>query len=133
LERIQQTFGKENKLKSKIEIEQIFTKKHSFRNYPLTLHINYFVSAHSELKFVISAPKRLFKRAHERNRIKRLMREAIRKNKVSLTHFLEKNNIVLHVFAIYHADKEAKIENIELSIKNLFIKIENEIVSKISS
>ncbi len=129
---MQQTFGKENKLKSKIEIEKIFATKLSFRNYPLTLHINYFVSSNPELKFVTSAPKRLFKRAHDRNRIKRLMREAIRKNKVTLTHFLEKNNIVLHVFAIYHADKEVKIENLESSIKNLFIKIENEIVSKIS-
>jgi ribonuclease P protein component len=127
---MQQSFGKEHKLKSKIEIEDIFAKKQSFRNYPLTLHINYFVSTNPELKFVTSAPKRLFKRAHDRNRIKRLMREAIRKNKVTLTHFLEKNKIGLHVFAIYSAENETRIESIESSIKNLFIKIENEIVSK---
>lgn len=127
---MQQTFGKEHKLKSKIEIEKIFTKKQSFRNYPLTLHINYFVSSNPELKFVTSAPKRLFKRAHDRNRIKRLMREAIRKNKVTLTHFLETNNMGLHVFAIYSASNEASMESIESSIKNLFLKIENEIVSK---
>ena len=131
-EQMQLEFGKENKLKSKRAIENIFANKKSFRNYPITVHVNFFVTMQPELKFVTSAPKRLFKHAHDRNRIKRLMREAIRKNKVTLGQFLEKNNVGLHVFAVYNAEKEVTLENIEISIKYLFKKIENEISTETS-
>jgi len=41
---------------------------------------------------LFSAPKRRFKRAHDRNYIKRLMREVLRKNKLPLMTALQENN-----------------------------------------
>ena len=124
---MQQTFSKEFKLVSKREIELIFAQKKTINNHPFTFHIRHFETQHSELKFVTAAPKRLFKKAHDRNRIKRLMREAIRKNKLSLTQFLELKHLGLHIFAIYRSEKELSLETIEKSITHIFKKIENEI------
>jgi ribonuclease P protein component len=129
-EQMQQTFGKEYRLASKREIEHLFAHKNTLRSYPLTMYFRYFDSECVHLKFVTSAPKRIYKHAHDRNRLKRLMREAIRKNKLSLTQFLDQNDLGLHVFTIYSADKEVPFENVEKSIKYLFKKIENEISTK---
>ena len=96
-----QTFGKVNKLVSKKDIEILFANKKTAYNFPLKAHYTYFKTTKSEIKFVISAPKRIFKRAHDRNRIKRLMREAIRKNKLSLAQHLETEAYGIHVFVIY--------------------------------
>jgi ribonuclease P protein component len=127
---MRQTFGKEYRLSSKREIAYLFAQKKTLHSYPLTLHFRHFDSESVHLKFVISVPKRIFKRAHDRNRLKRMMREAIRKNKLSLTQFLAEHGLGLHVFAIYHTEKEVLFENIEKSITHLFNKIENEIILK---
>lgn len=124
---MQQTFGKEYRLASKREIEHLFAHKNTLRSYPLTMYFRYFDSECVHLKFVTSAPKRIYKHAHDRNRLKRLMREAIRKNKLSLTQFLELKHLGLHIFAIYRSEKELSLETIEKSITHIFKKIENEI------
>jgi ribonuclease P protein component len=129
---MQQTFGKKNRLASKIEIDTLFANKNVLRSYPLTIYFRFFETTNPDIKFVTSAPKRIFKHAHDRNRIKRLMREVIRKNKLSLTQFLEKNNIGIHIFAIYSSDIEVQYENLEKSMKYLFKKIENEVITKTS-
>ncbi len=129
---MQQTFSKKNRLASKREIDTLFAQKCVMRSYPFTIYFRFFEAEIPELKFVTSAPKRIFRHAHERNRIKRLMREAIRKNKLSLTQFLEKNNFGLHIFAICSSDNEVQYENLEKSMKYLFKKIENEIISQTS-
>ena len=61
-------------------IEQIFSRKEggSLSHFPLRLI--YYPSADGN-KILISVPKRHFKRAVDRNRIKRQVREAYRKNK----------------------------------------------------
>ena len=52
-------------------------------------------------KVMISVPKRLFKRASHRNRIRRLVKESFRKNKLSLYAFLEKNQLNCLLSVVY--------------------------------
>ncbi len=61
-------------------IEQIFSKKEggSFSDFPIRLV--YYPSVDGN-KILVSVPKRHFKHAVDRNRIKRQVREAYRKNK----------------------------------------------------
>ena len=77
-----QRYGKKEKLKNKILINRLFAEGKSLNRYPLKLVYlpidNPRVPNHL---VAVSVPKRSFKKAVERARLKRLMREAFRKNK----------------------------------------------------
>ncbi len=76
------TYNKKEKLKSKKLIEQLFAEGQSVSAYPLKLiylPVNFDDSV--LLKTGVTVSKRKFKNAVDRNRIKRLMREAYRLNK----------------------------------------------------
>lgn len=75
-------FPKSEKLKSKKLFDQLFSEGKSVNAFPVKL---VFVPIESQdastHKTGVSAPKRKFKKAVDRNRLKRLLREAFRKNK----------------------------------------------------
>lgn len=76
-------FGKEEKLKSKKEIDALFQKGKSFVEYPIKVIYND-IEENSNTQVLVSVPKRRFKKAVLRNRIKRLIRECYRHNKTEL-------------------------------------------------
>ena len=81
-----ESFGKDEKLKSKKLIDILFQEGKSVKKYPLKLI--YLPITNPEIttfKTGVSVPKKLVKTAVDRNRIKRLMREAFRKNKYLVT------------------------------------------------
>jgi ribonuclease P protein component len=76
------TYSKQDKLKSKKIIEQLFTEGKTLTAYPLRLvYLKITFDDNSVLKTSVSVSKRLHKTAVARNRIKRLLREAYRLNK----------------------------------------------------
>lgn len=81
------TFPKEEHLCRKKLIEELFSKQSSsFGVYPLRLvWIKAAVPTTAPPQVLISVSKRTFKRAVDRNRLKRLIREAYRLNKYQLT------------------------------------------------
>jgi len=114
------TFKKEEKLKSKKLIEQLFEKGSSLSEFPLRMvylkvdhRSNYTVQAS------FSASKRKFKKAVDRNRIKRLMRESYRLNK----HILYQNIADKHIIMFTYIDeKEHKYVDIEEKMIHLLKK-----------
>ncbi len=75
-------YPKKEKLKSKILIENLFTEGKTVSSYPLKLvYLKTDLIESVKIQAGVSVPKRNFKRAVDRNRIKRLMREAYRLNK----------------------------------------------------
>jgi ribonuclease P protein component, eubacterial len=76
------TFRKEERISSKREIGFLFENGTSFVSYPLRiLFCKREIQGDARFSVLISVSKRKFKRAVDRNRIKRLIREAYRLNK----------------------------------------------------
>ncbi len=95
-------FGKKYKLCSKKIIESLFSEGRQLRSFPYMVYFKE-VALTEDVSFqiVISAPKRQFKRAHDRNHVKRLMRETIRKKKLILESELQKQQKQIALFVIY--------------------------------
>lgn len=95
------TFSKDEKLKSRKAIEQLFATGRSFSNFPFKVvwkGTENTVTG-SQAGFTVSSKQ--FKKAVDRNRIKRLIREAYRLQKHELQQQLKSNNKSLAVFFIY--------------------------------
>ncbi|MHA7056893.1 ribonuclease P protein component [Aquimarina sp. M1] len=86
------TFGKEEKLKKKKEIELLFSEGKSIAKHPIRLiYRKSTLEKDGSIRVAVSVSKRNFKKAVDRNRIKRLLRECYRKNK-----YLVVNNTTYH-------------------------------------
>ncbi|MCY2686513.1 ribonuclease P protein component [Salinimicrobium sp. TH3] len=94
-----ESFGKKEKLKSKIVIDSLFAEGNSVKKYPLRLvYLPLENSSENVNKVAVSVPKRSFKRAVDRIKLKRLMREAYRKNKYLVTSNLYKNYALMFIY-----------------------------------
>ncbi|NJW54478.1 ribonuclease P protein component [Salinimicrobium sp. CDJ15-81-2] len=94
-----ESFGKKEKLKSKIIIDRLFTEGNSLKKYPLRLIFLPLVNTSEAVnKAAVSVPKRNFKRAVDRIKIKRLMREAYRKNKYLVTSNLDISYALMFIY-----------------------------------
>lgn len=113
------TLSKAERLNSKKEIEKLFAGgSKSFSIYPLRV---VFLSAEKKeeasASILISVPKKRFKRAVKRNRVKRQIREAYRKNKHELLNFLSDKEEGLSIAFIYLSDEIIPTTVIEEKIK----------------
>jgi ribonuclease P protein component len=97
------TYPKEEKLKSKKQIDLLFTEGKSLSKFPLRLM---YVACDFEdevpLKMGVSVSKKHFKKAVDRNYFKRVLRETFRLNKQKLTQHLTKK----HCFMLLYQSKD---------------------------
>lgn len=119
------TLGKDEKLKSKILIEQLFARGKRIKSFPLQL-IYLPIEHHSNLpiKVGFSVPKRNVKLAVNRNRIKRLIREVYRSKKHTISENIDKKYIFMF---IYMSKDEPTYKDLELTFEKLTTKFLNKI------
>ena len=91
---------KDDRLKSRKAIELLFLKGKSFSNFPFRI-LWMEVENEQGLKAGFSASSKKFKNATDRNRIKRLMREAYRLQKNEVALLLKKLSKSISIFFIY--------------------------------
>lgn len=119
------TLGKEERLKSKKLIGSLYTVGKTIKVFPLRMV--YLQAEHTSsypAQVGVSVPKRNFKKAVDRNRIKRLMREAYRKEKFTIYNNVNKP----YVFMIsYLAKDEWDYAGLEHKMKKLLTQFVNEV------
>jgi ribonuclease P protein component len=114
------TYSKIEKLKSKILIEKLFDEGKSVKIFPLRLiFLETIFNEPIKIKCGVSVGKRNFKNAVDRNRVKRLIREAYRLNKSA--YF---NNIATqYAFMIlYIGNEKPTFEQTDKSMRKLLEK-----------
>ncbi len=95
------TLGKNERLKSRKQIEQLFTKGKKFSITPFRVYYLFNDMANPSLQFGVGVSNKNFKKAVDRNKIKRLTREAYRLQKITLQQQIKEQNIRLNLFLIY--------------------------------
>ena len=106
-------FNKSERLTGEIRIKELFEKGSFLLSYPF--RIGFLIAAESDVpaKVVISVPKKRFKKAHDRNYIKRLIRESYRLNKALLYELLNKKNCAVHLAVSYISSDKLSHEIIQ--------------------
>ena len=132
------TLGKDERLKSRKQIEQLFDKGKSFVVAPFRI---YFIvnselaiqKGESWLKFGTGVSAKNFKKAVDRNRIKRLTREAWRLQKNEMAKKAKEAQRQLNVFFIYTGkelpDFTTVKDKVAIALKKLADKIDENISS----
>ena len=118
------TFKKEEKLCSQKIIGEIFLSGTSFLCYPLKVvwKEEVFTTPYPAL-IVFSVPKRLFKRAHDRNLLKRQLREVYRYRKNDLYKLLEMNDRKIAIMIVYIAKEKLEFGQIEDAMTKVIRKL----------
>jgi ribonuclease P protein component len=120
-----QTFSKDERLCNQTLIEQLIKKGNSFNGFPFKIIWMEVEESTVPVKIVISVPKRKFKKAVDRNRIKRLIRETYRKNKHKLIERLEGKKIAL--LLIYTSKTIFEYAEAEEKINSALLRLGKEI------
>jgi ribonuclease P protein component len=112
---INKTFGKNEKLKSQKLITQLFEEGKSISNFPLKLIYMPVKNKEVFIQAGVTVSKRIFKSAVQRNRIKRLLREAYRLNKALVFNNTDDNFAFLFLYlgkdmpTFEHLDQKMKL------------------------
>lgn len=123
------TFKKAERLNSKILIEKLFQGANSFQSFPFKVLwlVNEKDEVDSSAQILISVPKKKFKSAVQRNKIRRRIKEAYRKKKAELYKFLKTKNRNIALILIYIAPNEIEYKEIEEKINVTLERLEKEI------
>lgn len=111
------TLSKEERLKSKKIIEQLFKQGKSVSSNGFTLvYLPTVLSSYYPAQAGFSVPKKFFNRAVDRNSIKRLMREVYRTHKHLFYQKLVTNKIQMAVMFVYTGKKMLTIADVEKGV-----------------
>lgn len=123
-----ESLPKEQRLYKKKAIQNLFEKGKGFSFYPFRV-VTYphkpVDEEPSVPRVVISVSKKRFHHAVKRNKVKRLIREAWRKNKSGIMLKCEVKNITFDFALVYTATVILSYQEIEKKIKELSLRLEN--------
>lgn len=140
------TFKKEERLCSRRLIDQLYAEGHRLMAFPFSVQWLAFLTPpkeqsslhslallctplHSPCQVLIVAPKRKFKHAVDRNRVRRLTRECYRLRKPDFYAFLEEHSISIVFSMVYVHNEIMPYEQLGKKMDKLLESLEKEIVA----
>lgn len=130
--RIRYTLGKEEKLRHKTLVDGVFSKGKTLYEYPLRLSYRILdgeklagsfrrevPAGIGRMQMMITVPKKKMKRAVDRVRMRRLIREAYRLNRHVVSHALPSDAATLSLAFVYLNSEKADYQAIERKMKRL--------------
>lgn len=111
------TFPKSSRLAHRRDIGALVTGGKAFNSFPLRVvsrEVSY--EEGSPVRLVISVPKRLFKRAVDRNLLKRRIREAFRLNRAVLADALAAQHKSIHLMVVFTGKEASSFDLIQSKI-----------------
>lgn len=117
------------RLKSLKAIDHIFSKEgKSVSEEDLSIRYVILKTSDYPLKAGFSVSKRLYKRAHDRNKYKRWLRESYRTRKSPLVDYLKEKELTIHLFLILKTKAEGKtFQDIEKQVESCLEKLTKKI------
>jgi ribonuclease P protein component len=125
------SFPKRDKLKSSLTIEKLYSTHQFLISYPLKCYflLSPLTEDKSSVRVAFTAPKKTFKKAVERNTLKRRMREAYRLNyKIILEQFINQKDKSLQLLFIYIGKEVSDYQSIEKNMQTILQKLNEKIV-----
>ncbi len=118
------------KLKSRKLIDEVFKKGKSFNDFPFRVIYLFPEDNKSQLQAGFAVSSKIFKRAVDRNRIKRLMREAYRLQKNSLQKLLEEKQNNLVIFIVFTGKELPVFTETKDKVQSLLRRLEQMVLAK---
>lgn len=121
-------FTKDERLNSKKRIDSLF--QNGKLKWKGCLRITYLISnevLETPVQVMFSVPKKQFRRAVDRNLVKRRMREAYRLNKHNLSEQIRSKNKFIMIAFLYVSKEIERYLIIESDMKELLVKISKSI------
>ncbi|NND32302.1 MAG: ribonuclease P protein component [Saprospiraceae bacterium] len=115
------------RLKSSKALSSLYKEGRTFSLYPLRVYYAVVEKNNDEsiLKCAFSVPKRIYKKAVDRNRLKRQMREALRLNKGIL--LVPDPGQSVHLLIMYFSNEKLKYQIIEKAMKRILKRLVKEV------
>lgn len=123
------TYQKKDKLKSRKQTQDLFAKGQSINAFPIKLiyTIEEVPEADTCLQVGVAAPSRTFRKAVQRNRVKRLLREGYRLERPAFMHVAAIQNKRINIFFLYIDAIVLSQEQIQAKIKMALTKLQEKL------
>jgi ribonuclease P protein component len=95
------TLGRKERLKSRKQIDALFLEGKKFTVSPFRIHYLVNTGEGIAIRFGIGVSSKVFRKAVDRNRVKRLAREAWRLQKGELDELVSREHLALQVFVVF--------------------------------
>lgn len=121
-------FPRKEKLKSRKRIEELFLTGQRFVQFPVRVTYRFTAATEEPLVQVgVTASKKYFKKAVDRNRIKRLLREAYRLQKNGLVETVNERRLSGEVFFMYTEKTIASFEIIKEAVNKSITRLQKSV------
>jgi ribonuclease P protein component len=122
------TYQKKDKLKSRKQMQFLFSKGTAINMHPIRLMYTIEkeeagIFSNGLLQAGVGAPSRQFRKAVQRNKVKRLLREGYRLEKPNFTNSINLTNTRLNLFFLYVDANVQTQQEIQATIKLLLQKL----------